>query len=113
MYASVEFPDEQISSQYFVEKITQLLETQTSKAMIKIANSKIFPVISREALKEFLKLNKRNKIMQLNEVIEKMFVEAKFDEIIDNLEDFVDSQKLVDYFKLSYVFFKYIYVNLL
>lgn len=33
--------------------------------------------------------------MQLNVLIEKMFTEAKYDEIIDSLEDFADSQKLV------------------
>lgn len=33
--------------------------------------------------------------MQLNDLIGKMFIEEKFDDIIESLEDFADTQKLV------------------
>ena len=106
MYSSIEFPHEQMNSSYFVNKINDMLETTTTRSLIRVANSKIFPTISRESMKEFLKLNKRNKIMQLNELIEKMFIEAKYDEIIDSLEDFADSQKLVSLDFNSFFFSK-------
>lgn len=55
----------------------------------------IFPVICKEATKEFRRINRRNKIMQLNDLIGKMFIEEKFEDIIESLEDFADTQKLV------------------
>lgn len=95
LYISVDLPEEQINSDYYMQKIERLFDSRAVGMTIKIANSRVFPLISREAMKEFLKTNKRNKIMQLNELIDKMFTDARFDEIIESLEDFADSQKLV------------------
>lgn len=88
------FPEEKISPEYFIEKINEQLENENS-TVIKIANSKIFQIINKDAVKEFLKLNKRNKIMQLDDLIGKMFAESKFNDIIDCLEDFADTHKIV------------------
>lgn len=78
---------------YFVEKINQAVDDPLN--VVKVANSIIFPVINRDAIKEFLRINRRNRIMQLKELIGKMFDEAKYDDIIESLEDFADTQKLV------------------
>lgn len=45
-------------------------------------------------MKEFMKLNRKNKILKLNDEIVKMFKQAKYQEIVDRLEDFADSHKL-------------------
>ena len=42
-----------------------------------------------------MRLNKKNKIIKLNNQIEKMFKMEKYDEIIEHLEDFSEVHKLV------------------
>jgi hypothetical protein len=100
LYSAINFPSEQISPEYYIEKLNEYLE-QPNEQQIKIANSKIFQYINRDSLKEFLKLNKRNKIMQLNDLVEKMFNECKYQEIIDNLEEFADTHRLVSIFVIK------------
>ena len=48
-----------------------------------------------ESIKEFLKLNEKKKILNSNNQIESMFNKAKYQEIIDQLEEFADTHKPV------------------
>ena len=48
-----------------------------------------------DAVKEFIKLSKKNKIYKLTSHIDQMFAEERFAEIIEQLEDFADTHRLV------------------
>ena len=88
------FNEDSISPDYYIQRITEYLDNSNSTEAITVANSKIFQTISKESLKDFLKMNKKNKIYKLNDKIEKFFAEKNFPEIINQLEEFAESHKL-------------------
>lgn len=93
LFSSLNTSSGSISTEYYVNKIQQHLEITQSTRVV-VANSKIFPVISNEAIKDFIKLNKKNQILQLNDQIENMFNSGSFQEIIDQTEEFAETHKL-------------------
>jgi hypothetical protein len=87
------FNEDSISSDYYIKHINDHLETHQNTP-ITVANSKIFQSITKESLKDFLKMNKKNKIFKLENKIAKYFVEKNYKEIINQLEEFAENHQI-------------------
>ncbi|RNA38515.1 calcineurin-binding cabin-1 isoform X1 [Brachionus plicatilis] len=92
LYASCNFHYLDLSSEYYETKICEQLEGQSEGFIIGI--SKIFQVITKESIREFLKQNKKNNIFKLNNRIEKFFNEGNYQLVIESLQDFAETHKL-------------------
>jgi 5'-deoxynucleotidase YfbR-like HD superfamily hydrolase len=59
-----------------------------------------------DTVKEFLKQNKKNRILKLNDQIENMFNKCQYQDIIDQVEEFAEYHKMVSilFVQLSKIF---------
>ena len=48
-----------------------------------------------ESLKEFIKLNRKDKVLKMKDQIQRMFGLCQFGEIIEQVEEFAETHKLV------------------
>ena len=48
-----------------------------------------------ESLKEFIKLNRKDKILKMKDQIQHMFGLGQFEEIVEQVEEFAETHKLV------------------
>lgn len=94
LYASLNTVTGTISTEHYVNKIAKELELTGTDRLL-VANSRVFPVISMESIKEFLKLNKKNQILKLHDQIQRMFNMSQYQEIVDQTEEFAENHKLV------------------
>lgn len=56
-----------------------------------------------------MKQNKKNKILKLNDQIDKMYSKSQYQEIIDQVEEFADYHKMVKIYKVLIYIYIYIY----
>jgi hypothetical protein len=81
-----------LSSDYYSCKLFDELDLIVKT--ITVANSKILTTITKESVKEFQMMNRRNRIFKLGNQIETMFNNSKYFEIIDELEEHVENNKI-------------------
>ncbi len=93
MYASLNFQDEAISSEYYIKKLDGLICKIENPILV--PNSKIISIISQDSIKEFLKTNQKDNIFKSDDQINKLYLEKKYQIIVDQLEDFAENHKLV------------------
>jgi hypothetical protein len=101
LFASLNFQDEAISSEYYLGKIDNLI--CKLEHSILVPNSKIFSIINQDSIKEFLNTSKKNNIFKSDDQINKFYLEKNYEIIIDQLEDFAENHKLVSII-LNYIF---------
>ena len=59
---------------------------------------KFFYLKNKEKINEFCLINEKSKILKLNDYIKKLYINKKYEEIIENLEIYVEKFKIVSYF---------------
>ncbi|CAF0778497.1 unnamed protein product [Brachionus calyciflorus] len=114
LFVSCNFQYLDISIEYYNEKLLKQLDNKNVSYFNGI--SKIFKTITRDGIREFLKQNKKNNIFKLGGRIEKFFMEANYESVIANLEDFAEINKLpIDNSKFNpktFIYFLKSYLNL-
>jgi len=94
IYASLNTVNGTISTDFYVRQVLEELGDEYGRVVL-VPNSRIFPVVSRPRVLEFLKLNKKKQILKQNSEIEKMFESQEYEEIVRQTEEFAENYKLV------------------
>jgi hypothetical protein len=94
IYAGLNTVGGAISADFYVQQVFEELGDEAGRTVV-VANSRIFPVVSRTSVQEFLKLNKKKQILKLNGEIERMFAAGEYEEIVRHTEEFAENHKLV------------------